>query len=218
MTPIRVVLADDHNLLRAGIDSLLDNLEGIEVVARAANAIQALELAISCRPDILLTDIAMPGGPSGLELAAQLAVDCPNVRVIFLTMYNDAEYVRHAAAIGASGYLLKDADESELELALRAVARGESYFTPSVAEFLNQASPSTEHPAATPTDELTPRQIEVLRMIAHGQATKSIARALGVSSKTVESHRTQLMSRLQIHNVAGLVRHAIRIGLIKPEE
>jgi DNA-binding NarL/FixJ family response regulator len=216
MTPIRVLLVDDHTLMRAGIRTLLGHLQGVEVVAEAADGPTALDQIATHRPDVTLLDIAMPG-LNGLEVAARVAGDYPQTRVIILTMHLDAEYVRKAIQVGAAGYLLKDSGIPELELAIRAVARGETYLSPLVskqfmADYLRQSSGE-----ATPGMSLTPRQREVLRLIAEGKSTKQMARILGISVKTVESHRTQLMDRLDIHEVASLVRHALRIGLITPE-
>ncbi|AGA29780.1 response regulator [Singulisphaera acidiphila] len=217
MSKIRVVLADDHNLLRAGIRALLEDLPGIEVVAEAADGREALSLVELHRPDIILMDIAMPG-LSGLDVAARLQREQSTVKVIILTMHKDEAYVRRAILAGASGYLVKDSDTEELGLALRAVARGETYLSPAVskhlvADYRRQAATETGL-----TGGLTQRQLEVLRQVAEGKTTKAIAQNLGLSIKTVESHRTLLMERLGIHDVAGLVRYAIRVGLITSDE
>ncbi|SIN97395.1 two component transcriptional regulator, LuxR family [Singulisphaera sp. GP187] len=217
MPNIRVVLADDHNLLRAGIRALLEDQQGIEVIAEAADGRAALELVETLRPDIVLMDIAMPG-LSGLDVAARLQHEQSEVKVIILTMHNDEAYVRRAILAGASGYLLKDSDTEELGLALRAVARGETYLSPAVSKHLVA---DYRRQAATETGlagGLTQRQLEVLRQVAEGKTTKAIAQNLGLSIKTVESHRTLLMERLGIHDVAGLVRYAIRVGLITSDE
>jgi DNA-binding NarL/FixJ family response regulator len=212
MGTTRVVIADDHNMLRAGVRSLLQQIESVELVGEAADGREALALVEQHRPDILLSDIAMPG-LGGLEVAARVAAEYPEVGVIILSMHADEEYVRRAVRAGARGYLLKDSDEAELALAIRAVVRGETYLSPRasqhvVAGYLKQAE---DAPAA---GRLTPRQQEVLRLIAQGEPTKAIARRLKISAKTVETHRTQLMERLGIHDIAGLVRYAIRVGLI----
>jgi DNA-binding NarL/FixJ family response regulator len=217
MKPIRVVLADDHTLLRAGIRALLEEMEGIEVVAEAADGREALRMIEVHRPDIILTDIAMPV-VGGLELAAQVSKEHPHTRVIILSMHKDKEYVRRAMIGGASGYLLKDSDTEELGLALRAVARGQTYMSPAVsthlvADYRKQASAQPDR-----ATNLTPRQQQILQLIAEGRTTKAIASTLRISSKTVEWHRAHLMERLGIHEIAGLVRYAIRIGLIAPEE
>jgi DNA-binding NarL/FixJ family response regulator len=218
MKPIRVLLADDHPLLRAGIRSLLEEMEGVEVVAEAADGREALSLIKAHRPEFLLTDIAMPG-VGGLDLTEQVGRDHPQIKVIILSMHKDEEYVRRAVLAGAAGYLLKDSDTEELGLALRAVARGETYLSPAVstrllADYRKQVS-ATSGPAA---GNLTPRQREILQLIAEGMTTKAIASRLGISSKTVEWHRSLLMERLGIHDVVSLVRYAMRMGLIAPEE
>jgi DNA-binding NarL/FixJ family response regulator len=216
MGAIRVILADDHTLLRAGIRALLEYLPGVEVVAEAADGLKALELALALRPDVILMDIAMPG-LSGLEAAARLKQDDPEIKVLILSMHEDDAYVRRAILLGAAGYLLKDSDTEELGLAIRAVARGETYLSPAVSKHLVADYRRQAGDQAGPAGGLTPRQREVLRLIAEGATTKAIARSLGISVKTVESHRTLLMERLGIHDVPGLVRYAIRVGLITPE-
>ncbi len=215
MDPIRILIADDHALVRAGIRALLEALESIEVVAEAGDGRQALALARAHRPDVLLSDIAMPY-LSGLELAAVVARELTPTRVVILSMHTSEEYAGRALQAGAAGYLLKDSDPAELELALRAVVRGATYLSPAVsshviAEYLRRTGG-----AAAGT--LTPRQREIVRLVAEGETTKGIALRLGISPKTVEAHRAQLMERLNIRDVAGLVRYAIRIGLVGPEE
>jgi DNA-binding NarL/FixJ family response regulator len=212
---MRVVLADDHALMRAGIRALLQSIAGVEVIGEASDGAQVLELLKALPPDILLMDIAMPG-QSGLETAARVAREFPDVRVVILSMHANEEYVCQAIRAGAAGYLLKDAEPGELERALRTVATGESYLTPAVskhviADYLRRVGgeKGTHQP-------LTARQREILQLIAQGKTTKEIARLLEISAKTVETHRTQLMERLEIHDIAGLVRYAIREGLVKP--
>jgi DNA-binding NarL/FixJ family response regulator len=217
MKPIRVLIADDHTLLRAGIRALLEDMEGIEVVAEAADGREALKLIKVHRPDILLTDIAMPG-VGGLDLTERVGREHFHTRVVILSMHKDEEYVRRAVLAGAAGYLLKDSDTEELSLALRAVARGETYLSPAVstrlvADYRKQASARSG-----PAGNLTPRQKEILQLIAEGMTTKVIAKRLGISTKTVEWHRAHLMQRLGIHDVVSLVRYAIRVGLIPPDE
>jgi DNA-binding NarL/FixJ family response regulator len=216
MTMIRVLLADDHNLLRAGIRALLVTMPGIEVVGEAANGLEALGLVEARLPEVVLTDIAMPG-LNGLELAARVTHRFPEIKVIILSMHADAQYVAQGLRAGASGYLLKDSCTAELELAIRAVAHGDSYLSPAVskqviADFVSRPEDDVESLRI-----LTPRQREVLRLIAEGQTTKRIALALDISAKTVETHRAQLMERLDIHDVAGLVRYAIRNGVVKSD-
>ncbi len=210
--PTRVVVADDHALLRAALRVLLRGLEGVEVIAEAADGVTGLRLVAELRPDVLLTDIAMPG-LNGLELAARVAAEFPETRVIVLSMHRDEVYVREAEKAGAAGFLPKDAEVEDLARALREVARGGTYLHHE-APARTPAAPGPDEPAE---DRLTPRQRDVLRGIAEGQTTKAIARSLGVSAKTVETHRRMLMDRLGIHDVPGLVRYAVRIGLVRPE-
>ncbi len=224
MTSIRAILADDHELVRAGIRALLQNIPGVDVVGEASNGEEALQLVASLQPDVALLDIAMPG-LNGLETAARMTGTFPNVRVIMLSMYADEEYVLQALRAGATGYLLKGARRPELELAVTAVISGETYLSPAaskhvVGDFVQRATGASETKESEQrqAERLTPRQREILQLIAQGQSTKEMARSLSLSVKTVEMHRSQLMDRLGIHDVAGLVRYAIRTGLISPSE
>jgi DNA-binding NarL/FixJ family response regulator len=210
---IRVLLADDHALLRAGLRTLLAGRGGIVVVAEAGDGREALRLVREQRPDVALVDVAMPG-LSGLELAERIADEQPATRVLILSMHKDEAYVRRALHAGVAGYLLKDSDTDELERAIRAVARGDGYFSPAVSALLAGEYRRGGEP---PAEALSPRQREVLRQIALGRSTKAIARALGLSVKTVETHRAGLMRRLHIHDVAGLVRYALREKLVPPD-
>lgn len=208
---IRVLLADDHALFRAGLRVLLESLDGVQVVGEAGTGPDAIQSVKREQPQLVLMDIAMPG-LTGLEATARITKAWPEVRVVILSMHSNEEYVRQALRAGASGYLLKGAEPPELELALKAVMRGETYLTPVVSkqvvnDYLGQS------PGAAKAGSLSPRQREVLKLIAEGGSTKEIAATLGLSVKTVEGHRAELMRRLDIHEVAGLVRYAIRIGL-----
>jgi DNA-binding NarL/FixJ family response regulator len=207
---LRVVLADDHALVRAGIRALLEKITGVEVVAEAGDGLETLKAIKELKPDVVLLDIAMPG-LGGLEVLKRVKSDYPETRVIVLTVHEDQEYADHAIAAGAVGFLPKSAASAELELALRMVAEGEIYFSPGISR-----QPAGSAPTAGV--ELTPRQREVLALIANGHSTKDIALALSISAKTVETHRAQLMERLQIFDVAGLVRYAIKTGLVKIED
>jgi len=217
MTPVRVLLADDHALVRAGIRALLEGLEGVAVVAEAGNGGEVLELARKHRPDVVLLDISMPG-IGGLEASAQLKQELPEVRVVMLSMHANEEYVLQALRAGAVGYMLKDSATAELELALQAVMQGETYLSPPISKQVVEGyvqRVGAEQPA---TDHLTPRQRQVLQLIAEGLSTKEIAYRLELSVKTVETHRAQLMERLQIRDIAGLVKYAIRNGLVSSEK
>ncbi len=214
--PVRVILADDHTLVRAGIRALLEKLPNVQVLAEASDGREVLELAQTHAPEVILMDIAMPG-LNGLEATARLFKELPKVRVIILSMHSNEEYVARALRAGAAGYLLKDAGTSELEAAIRAVVRGESFLSPAVSTRAVAGGSRGGGEGPTALEALTPRQREVLQMIAEGHSTKGVAAVLGLSVKTAESHRTQLMQRLGIHEVAGLVRYAMRTGLINPE-
>jgi DNA-binding NarL/FixJ family response regulator len=217
MKPIRVLLADDHALVRAGFRALLQSLGDVEIVAEVGNGHDALRLIEAQQPDVVLLDIAMPG-LNGLEVAARVAQEFPNVRVLMLSMYANEEYVLQALRAGAAGYLLKDAGTSELELAVKAVARGETYLSPPVSKPVIEDYVRRVGSQPSSLDRLTPRQREILQLIAKGHRTKEIAQVLNISVKTVETHRAQLMKELDIHDLAGLVRYAIRVGLVMPDE
>ncbi len=222
MKPISVLLADDHTLVRAGLRTLVDALPDVQVVAEASDGRAALRLIKTLRPDVVLMDIGM-AGMNGLEATARAAKEFPQVRIIMLSMHTSEEYVLRALRSGATGYLLKDANPAELEIAIRAVANGETYLSPGVskhvvAEYLRRVGAVSAGVAAeNPYASLTPRQRETLQLIAEGHSTKQIAQILGLSVKTVESYRAELMERLNIHDIAGLVRYAIRTGLTSHE-
>jgi DNA-binding NarL/FixJ family response regulator len=224
MTPIRVVLADDHELVRAGFRALLAGLSDVEVVAEADDGRAALALVAAHRPDVVLMDISMPG-LNGLEATGRIVKEFPRTRVIILSMHANEDHVLLALRKGASGYLLKGARLAELDLAVRSVARGEFYLSPAVSKhvlavYLQRAGePSAPSAGDSPSiDRLTARQREVLQLIAEGRTVKQIAQTLGISAKTVETHRAQIMERLAIYDLAGLVRYAIRAGIIAPGE
>ncbi|MEO8158202.1 MAG: response regulator transcription factor [Betaproteobacteria bacterium] len=215
MKPIRIVLADDHNLVRSGLKSLLSGMRGVEVVAEATNGKEAVALAGSSNPDVVLMDIGMKE-LNGIEAAAIIARENPSVHVIILSMHDTQDFVSQALKAGAVGYVLKDAAPLELEFALQAVMQGETYLSPRVS---SQVVQSYIRPpdAESGLEALTARQREILKAIATGRTTKQIAYDLGLSIKTIETHRAQIMERLNIHDVAGLVRFSIRIGLISAD-
>ena len=212
-----VLLADDHALVRAGIRSLLERMTGIEVVAEASDGREALELAKKQLPELMLLDIAM-AGLNGLEALARATKEFSAVKVIILSMHANEEYVLQALRAGARGYLLKDAAVAELELALRAVNRGEIYLSPRISKRVIDSYLERLENERPLREELTLRQREIVQLIAEGKSTKEIAFFLKVSIKTVEAHRAQLMERLGIHDVAGLVRYAMRVRLGPPEK
>jgi len=211
------VLADDHTLVRAGIRALVEKLPNVKVVGEAKDGREAILLVRELQPDLVLMDIAMPG-LNGLEATARICKEIPKVRVIILSMYANEEYVREAIEAGAAGYLVKKSAAVELEQAITAVAGGENYFSPLVsATVINNRGGRLSADRAL-IERLTPRQREILQLIAERHATKEIAVILNISVKTVETHRAQLMQRLNIHDVPGLVRFAIRAGLVSLEE
>lgn len=213
----RIVLADDHALVRQGFRSLLSTIADFEVVGEAANGREALELIRALAPEVALLDITMPE-LNGLDATARALRAQPRLKVIIVSMHAAEAYVLEALRAGAAGYLLKDADAGELERAIRAVARGERYLTPSVSHHvIEQFMRAERGESAREAEALSPRQREVLQLIAEGKSTREIAERLHLSVKTIETHRAQLMQRLEIFDVAGLTRHALRIGLIDPE-
>jgi DNA-binding NarL/FixJ family response regulator len=215
MATLRVLLVDDHALVRAGMRSLLQDIADIEVVAEARDGAEALVAAERERPDVVLMDIAMKG-MNGLEAAARLRECQPQAKIIILSMHTSEEYVLLALRAGAAAYLIKDSATSELELALKCVMRGETYLSPAISRQVVDGYVQRVGAGAGP-DPLTPRQREVLKRIAEGRSTKEIAFDLSLSVKTVETHRAQIMERLRIRDVAGLVRYAMRAGIVPPE-
>jgi DNA-binding NarL/FixJ family response regulator len=216
MKPARVLLADDHTLLRSGLRALLERMPSVEVVGEAATGREAIERARTLHPELILLDIAMPE-LTGLEALPRLKKEFPEIKVMMLSAHNNEEYVIRALRGGASGYLLKDAATEELEEAIRAVMAGRTYLSPAISRPVIYSYLQRVGDIASPLDQLTPRQREILQGIAEGRSTKEIAHDLGISAKTVETHRAQLMERLEIREVAGLVRYAIRCGLITAE-
>jgi len=213
MRPVRVLLADDHTLVRAGLRKLLESMPDFEVVGEAGDGLALLAMAEKLQPGLVLMDIAMPG-LNGIETTARLVKAWPGIRVLILSMHQNEEYVRQALRHGAVAYLLKDAAPMELELALTAVLRGETYLSPAVSKGVVHDYVQRLRDEQQPGDALSPRQREVLQLIAEGLSTKDIARRLDLSVKTVDTHRSQLMKQLDIHEVAGLVRYAMRAGLV----
>ncbi|MEP6824102.1 MAG: response regulator transcription factor [Ramlibacter sp.] len=207
--PVRVVLADDHDLVRSGIKALLTMIDGVQVIAEARDGRELIALVESLMPDVVMTDISMPG-MDGITAIAEIHARFPHVRLLVLSMYDTVDFVKRAVANGACGYLMKDAPPFELEQAMRSVMATGSYFSPSIAQRLLQPSEPTVD------DELTHRQVEILRLIAQGRASKEIAFELGLSPKTVDVHRARIMERLRINDIASLTLYAVRKGLIKP--
>jgi DNA-binding NarL/FixJ family response regulator len=211
---LKVILADDHKLVRSGFGLMLRSLGNVEVVAETGDGTEALQLILQHRPDIALLDISMPG-LTGIEIARLVRDQCPEVRIIILSMHVSEEFIARAIRAGVSGYLLKSADPEELELAVQAALKGGLYLSSKIPpgrvdDYLQRLGPDEDI-----LDHLTPRQREVLQLLAEGKNNKVIADVLNVSVKTVETHRAKLMDRLGVHDIAGLVRFAIRTGIIE---
>ena len=206
---IRVVLADDHDLVRSGIKALLSMIGGVEVIGEARDGKELIALVGNLNPDVVMTDISMPG-MDGISAIAEIHAKHPAVRLLVLSMYDTVDFVKRAVASGACGYLMKDAPPFELEQSIRSVMATGSYFSPSIAQRLLQPSEPTVD------EELTQRQVEILKLIARGRASKEIAYELGLSPKTVDVHRARIMERLCLNDIASLTLYAVRKGLIKP--
>ena len=213
---MRILLADDHALVRAGIRSLLEKIPGVEVAGEASNGREAIELIRTELPDLVLMDIAMKE-LGGLEALPRITKNFPSVKVIILSAHANEEYVIRALRSGAAGYMLKDAATLELELAINSVAQGKTYLSPSISRTVIDSYLERVGSLSSPIEQLTARQREILQLIAEGKNTKEIAGTLEISVKTVEAHRLQLMARLNIHDVPGLVRYAVRSGLVSAE-
>lgn len=216
MKSIRLLLVDDHDIVRAGFRALLHTFPDFEVVADTGDGREALRLIGVHHPDVVLLDIAMPG-LNGLEVAARVMKECPAVGVLILSMYADEEYVWRALRMGVAGYLLKGASTAEFERAVRAVARGDTFLPAAVSKYPMANYVNLIGGNVASLERLTRRQREVLQLIAEGYSTKEIAYRLLISIKTVETHRAQVMERLNIDNIAGLVRYAVRRGLVTPD-
>ena len=214
MKPIRVLIADDHALVRAGIRALVEKIEGVIVVGEAGKGSEALKLIQELNPTLVLLALTMPDG-SGFDVLNHVTKNFPELRVIVLTVHEAGEYAIRALREGAAGFLPKSAASAELELAIQTVIQGEVYISDETSR--KTVLDFGKHTKRDLLETLSPRQREVLRLIAEGRTTKQIAQLLEISVKTVETHRAQLMERLDIHDVAGLVRYAIIVGLIEVE-
>lgn len=215
--PIRVILVDDHPIVRAGIRAELERFPWVQIAGEAADGREALDLVKAQKPDVVFMDISMPG-LNGLEATARLLKEFPQLRVIILSRHENEEYFWHALRAGAVGYLLKKAAVAEIGNAVQQVAAGEIYLSRTISNRLRKKFPL--HQVAHrpgPFEQLSERQREILQLIAEGQTTKAIALTLKLSPKTVEYHRAKLMARLNIYDIPGLVRFALRVGLITAE-
>jgi DNA-binding NarL/FixJ family response regulator len=206
---IRVLLADDHTILRRGVRMLLESQPDMEVVGEARNGREALEASRTLAPDVVVMDVSMPE-MNGIEGTRQICEEMPAVKVVGLSMHSDAVYVREILRAGARGYLLKDSEDEDLLRAIRSVSRGEAFLSPAVSDAV--LADYRKH-VANPIDQLTSREREILTLIADGKSNKEIATALNLSVYTVESHRGSVMEKLNLHNTGDIVRFAIRNGL-----
>jgi len=213
---IRVLLADDHALVRQGFQRILDDEPDIEVVGEAGGGAEAIELEAKLQPDVVVLDMAMPG-VNGLHAAIEILRRDPTRRILILSMFSDAQYVRNALDAGVSGYILKNALETDLIRAVRVVAAGGQYLSPELAEAATRLRDKDAHASEDPYSRLSPREIQVLRLIALGRSNKEIASVLGLSTNTVAVHRSNLMHTLGVHKAAELVLIAVRKGLVQPE-
>ena len=215
MKPVRVLIVDDHDLVRAGLKLLVQVIEGVEVVGEGSNGREAIALCQKLRPDVVLMDLLMPE-LNGLDATARIVASDAAVRVVILSMSAAEEAVVPSLRAGAVGYLLKNVRPVELEMAIRAAARGETYLCSAVSKHVVDRVFERTQAADALYDRLTPRQREVLQLVAEGRSSKEIAGRLSVSVRTAEAHRVQLMEALDIHDIAGLVRYAIRKGMVAP--
>ncbi len=216
---IRVVLAEDHTIVREGLRALLDVRDDIEVVAEVADGRAAVEAVAREKPDVAVLDLGMPE-LNGVDATRIIRTDHPGTQVLILSMHSGEEYVRPAIRAGASGYLLKGSGLSDLVAAIQAVSRGDAFFSPAIAKIVLHDSRRDGRGGGRdpqPGDALTNREREILQLVAEGKSSPEIARLLSLSVKTVEGHRGRIMAKLDVHHVAGLVRHAIKIGLVTPD-
>jgi DNA-binding NarL/FixJ family response regulator len=215
--PIRVILADDHPIVRAGVSQVLGEIPGLQIVAEASDGREAVQQAMVLRPDLVLMDISMPG-LNGLEATERIVKAFPEMRVIILSRHEEEQYFWRALRLGAAGYVLKKAVIAELKAAVQRVAGGEIYLSKELSVRLRKQLPLHQiaH-ARSPVERLSARQREILQLIAEGHTTKAIALTLKISAKTVEYHRAKLMQQLNIYDIPGLVRFAVRTGLVSEE-
>jgi DNA-binding NarL/FixJ family response regulator len=214
---VRVALAEDHAMVREGLTRLVREIPNVELVGVAEDGYEAVQLVEMLEPDVILLDITMPR-LGGLGVLSRIVTDHPRTHAIMLSMHDNEEYVAQALKAGARGYLLKDSDLAELALAIRSVMRGGSYLTPAVSRQVIRDFTHGQQRTDGPFERLTPRQTEIAQLIAEGHRNAEIAGIIGTSVKTVETHRSQLMVRLGVHDVAGLVRYAIRVGLVPADK
>jgi len=210
---VRVLIADDHTLVRESLVGLLQSEGDVQVVAQASDGLETVEKALATRPDVVVTDISMPR-LNGIEVVRRLREALPDTRVLVLTMHQEDEYVLQAVRVGAAGYMVKDSAASELLTAVRALHAGRGYFGPQAAKALAEQLQHPERDLGDPYGQLTTREREVFHLLAEGLTTKEIARQLGISTKTAENHRARVLAKLGVRNTAELVRYALRKGLL----
>lgn len=218
MGKIKVLVADDHTILRQGIKALLDNQEGIEVIGEAKDGREALAIIEETLPDVILMDIAMPG-LNGLEATRRIKKKFPRMKVLVLTMYTNEEYIFQILNAGANGYLVKETAFQDLISAIKAVYKNEAFMSPSISKkVINSYIKKAQDDEEKTCEILTTREREILQLIAEGNSSKKIAELLFISPKTVETHRTHIMDKLNIHNRTGLIKYAIRKGMVDVEK
>ncbi len=217
MSKLRILLVDDHTILRVGLRAYLRYHDDMEVVGEARNGVEAAELARELRPDVVLMDIAMPD-MNGIQATSAILQEQPATRVLILTQHENPQYVLQLLQAGAAGYVLKDVLGTELLTAIRTVARGETFLSPAVGQILAQEIANTGKDKSAPHDALTPREREVLKLVAAGRTNAQVAAALSISENTVAWHRANLMGKLGVHSAAELVRYALQQGLADPDE
>jgi two-component system, NarL family, response regulator NreC len=209
--PVRVLVADDHEIVLQGLKTVLDR-EGFEIVGEASDGAQAVALAVELRPDLIVMDISMPV-MTGIEAAAQIRRSVPDAKLLLLTVHTENRYILEALRSGIRGYVLKSRAASELIEAIQEILNGRVYLSPGISQTVVEAYLQQNN---TDTESLTRRELQVLQLVAEGKTTKEIAAALDVSAKTADSHRSNIMHKLNLHSVADLVRYAIRRGLVQP--
>ena len=214
---IRIVIVDDHDLVREGIRALLEQDPTFQVVGETGDGQEAIRMATRLRPDVLLMDVSLPGGIGGLEATEAIVADCPGVKVIILTQYEHREYIKRAIRIGARGYLLKRSVAAQLKDAIKTVYLGQRYLHPAAAEELAELVATGRSLEEDDYDRLTPREKQVFKLLAEGKTSRDIAKYLTISLKTAMTHRTNLMAKLNMHSRAELIRYAIRKAIISLE-
>jgi DNA-binding NarL/FixJ family response regulator len=215
---IRILLADDHRIMREGLCALITEQRGMEVMGEAENGRKAVELCTKLKPDVLIMDLSMPE-LNGIEAIGRIRMEYPDIKVLILSMHSDRKYVARALREGATGYMLKDCASEELIKAVRTVSAGRTYLSPRIMDVvLNDYVDRLSDEESSVDALLSKREREVLQLLAEGRSTKDIAHDLNVSVKTVETHRSQIMIKLDIHSIAGLTKFAVREGLVRLED